>query len=136
MTMQMDDLKRQKNEKLLALEHEKRNGERRSVMALGSEVASLEGLIARNYLKNGESEKAVVNLISQASCLCDANRLIEARRIFLKARSITTVDKTLQCIDELLNGLSVPSDFKKNPFEQNAHILGNALLRQPQIDGY
>lgn len=103
--MKLSDLKIQKNLKLLALEEAKKCDERRAIFDLCSEVAKLEGVLARLYLKKGENEKAVVNLISQASCLVDSNRITEAARIYERAVSITQEPKTKDWLSKTLQNL-------------------------------
>jgi len=134
--MRLTDLKIQKNLKLLALEEAKKCNERHAIFDLGSEVAKLEGLLARSYLKKGENEKAVVNLISQASCLLDSNRRTEAVRIYEKAESITHEPKTKDWLRKALQDL-LPIKIGQSIFTKLlANIENNRQLRIPQIEAY
>ncbi|MCP4020884.1 MAG: hypothetical protein GY729_03495 [Desulfobacteraceae bacterium] len=78
--MDIQSLKTEKTVKLLNLEAAKAAQKSRDVFHLGSEVAALEGKIAAKYLELGDKRNAVINIISQASCLCDSGRFPEARR--------------------------------------------------------
>lgn len=134
--MNIKDLKNEKNLKLLALESAKKRGESRKIFDLGSEVAKLEGEIARAYLLKREDEKAVINLISQASCLCDSRRFSEAFRIYKKAASVTNVDETKNWIEDTLRNLQA-WETKKSVFQRVlANIDKNSNLRIPQIEAY
>lgn len=133
--MNLDELKLEKSSKLLDLEAAKRKGDNRSVYKLGSEAAALEGVIARAYTSSGENEKAVINLISEASCLCDAHRNNEAFRIFSKAIQLTSNLKTKEWIVNVLKSLDVNE--RENLFQSlNPNIANNTLLRKPQRDAY
>jgi glycerol-3-phosphate responsive antiterminator len=100
--MDLKKLKETKSRLLVDLDLAKRGSNRREANRLGSEVARLEGLIASESLKSECNEKAVINLISQASCLIDSNRYAEAVRIFKKALSTSGIAKTREWIFEAL----------------------------------
>jgi len=121
----------------MELENAKCMKARRSIIDIGSIAATLEGKIARDYLVKNEKEKAIINLISQASCLCDAERYTEALRIFKKAESITSIEKAKLLIRELVSSISDRAIWKDNPFHSlRPNIENNVLLRKPQIDSY
>jgi DNA repair protein RadD len=132
----LEQLKTEKNLLLLRLETAKKSGDRRSMFNLGSEAAALEGYLARLYLLRGDSQRAVINLISQASCLCDSNRLTEASRIYRKAAEIASIPQTQAWIQDAVKNLppaQAPGDsfVAATPF-----IEGNKKLRRPQVEAY
>src|SRR3974377_2247474 len=92
--MNIDDIKIKKSLMLFELEDNKRRGEMQNVLELSSKVATLEEKIAEVYLSKGEPEKAVINLISQASCLCDSKQYIKAFLIYKKALALTKFNET------------------------------------------
>ena len=81
--MSIEQLIQDKSQKLLRLQQlvQAEKAEPKKVRELAEEVASLEGEIARRLIEMGQIEKAVVNLVSQASCLVDAGRTDEAVRV-------------------------------------------------------
>lgn len=92
--MSIDAMIQNKSRKLLDLIHLQQSGkgDAEASRQLAEEVAGLEGEIAAAWLTTGTPEKAVVNLISQASCLVDAGRIEEAVGIF--RHSLTLVNHT------------------------------------------
>lgn len=134
--MDLDKLKREKNAKLLALEFAKLSKNNRDIFHLGSEVAALEAIIARAYLAKGEVENAVINLISQASCLCDSRRYSEAVKVFKRALSLSTISDTKQWIEKELTRIPLVT-LRVNPFQSlTPNIRKNDMLRIPQKEAY
>jgi DNA repair protein RadD len=135
---ELSDLIREKSDLLLDLQAEKQRKNRRVIINLASLAASLEGQIARELLKAGRHQEAVVNLISEASCYSDANRLIEARRILSLALPLADEEKTAAWIREQLE--SIPAASYRDPgsvFQQShANIDDNPQLRRPQTEAY
>ena len=134
--MNVAELIKEKSRILLELEAAKLGKKRREVFQLASKAASLESTIAYQLLINEQSEDAVINLISAASCLIDSRRLPEAKRILTHARRITLTSSISTWIDGELARLidtSVPAEVfgKANPF-----IVNNARLRIPQVGAY
>ena len=134
--MTLDKLKKEKTTKLLALEFAKQSGDNREVFHLGSEVAALEGIIARAYISKGEPQNAVINLISQASCLCDSRRYSEAVKAFRRALSISTTSDTTTWIKGEIS--RIPQvQLRENPFQSLVpNIEKNERLRIPQKEAY
>ena len=83
----MKELLARKNAQVLALEAAKRaGGSRRAIDDLASDVAVLEGQLARLFASAGRRDDAAISLISAASCLDDARRGAESRRLLERAR--------------------------------------------------
>ncbi len=136
MTMDLNELKKEKNAKLLALEYAKLSKNNRDIFHLGSEVAVFEAIIARAYLTKGEVENAVINFISQASCLCDSRRYSEAVKVFRHALSLSTLPDTKQWIEKELTRIPAVT-LRANPFQTLApNIEKNDRLRVPQKEAY
>lgn len=134
--MEVTELKKEKSRKLIELETARRTGQNRVVFRLGSEVAAIEHSIANDYLKKNEYDNAVVNLISQASCLIDSRRYSEAVKVLNFAFSISTVDQTKNWIQEQLNQFKELT-LRENPFEVlTPNIENNSGLRIPQKEAY
>ncbi len=134
--MDIQTLKKEKNYKLLLLEAAKIENKRRNVYQLGSEVAALENAIAEYYLDIGDKNNAIVNLISQASCLCDSNRYLEVHRTYNRVLSLNPESKTLNWVTSEINRLP-QHEIKNSPFiEEKANIEDNGLLRIPQKESY
>jgi superfamily II DNA or RNA helicase len=87
--MNLAHLKQLKSSKLLDLQVAKAAGKTQEVQKLGFEAAQLEGAISSEYIRQGDTCKAIVNLISQASCLCIAGRSSEALSVFSHAHDLT-----------------------------------------------
>jgi DNA repair protein RadD len=132
--MNLKNLIHSKNILLFNLEAEKKIGNTRKVFELGSEVASLEGNIARIYKTNGQIEKSVINLISQASCLLDSKRYLEARRVYQKAFHETRNSSTKDWLNESISKIS--QNFHLPFLNEKVNIEGNTFLRKPQIESY
>jgi len=134
----IDQLKKEKSSKLILLDLAKSKKESRSVFELGSEAAALEGVLAGFYLKAGAAEKAVINLISQASCLSDARRYKEAFRIYNKALDFARIEETRIWIQAMLEKIDLPVEKKTAIIFQQvtANIKDNVKLRTPQKEAY
>jgi len=68
-------------------------------------VASLEESIADELIKQGRSEDAVINLISQGSMLIELGRNTEGKSAYERARGLTTKETVKKWIDEGLQKL-------------------------------
>ena len=82
--MSIDSLIQEKSRKLLdllRLQQEAQSDES-AIQILADDVARMEGEIAAALIQSGLPEKAVVNLVSQATCLVDAGRIEEAVGVF------------------------------------------------------
>jgi hypothetical protein len=105
--MSIADVLKQKNELLLELERSKLAKAKRAVVAqLASKAAALEADLVEAYLSEGKTQKAVINLISQASCYLDARRETEARRIFERALTLSQVPETQKWVQASLASLA------------------------------
>jgi DNA repair protein RadD len=133
----LTELIRTKNSLLFDLDAAKRQRNKREVLKFASLAATREAQIAQLLLEANRVDDAVVNLVSQASCYKDANRLIEARRILEIASQLSRADRLKIWIQEEL--ATVPSQFADpgRLFETlDVNISGNPNLRQPQAEAY
>ena len=103
--MAVAELIKQKNALMLSLEDAKRHGKNRDVLELASLAASIEGRIAREFIGAKKPGDAVINLISEASCLNDADRLIEAKRDLQMALTLTNSLNVAQWVHEELQDI-------------------------------
>src|SRR5262249_23276888 len=81
-------------------------------------------------------EDAVVSLISAASCMADAGRQVESRRLFEAAQTLTSLDTVRAWISERFRQLPIeriPAHVFKHA---NVHIVDNPQLRIPQREAY
>jgi superfamily II DNA or RNA helicase len=134
----VDDVIREKSRLVLELEDAKRQrlGGRRHVEHLATSVAVLESRIANWLRAEGRREDAVVSLISAASCLADARRRSEAKRILQRARELTALETVQAWIDHELESSGserVPAAVFRLGLE---HITDNKRLRIPQREAY
>jgi len=134
--MDLLPLKKEKSAKLLMLEAAKKEQRTKDIFHLGSDAATFEGRIAEAYLDMGEHQKAIVNIISQASCLCDSKRFLEAHKVFKRALSLRPSDDVKRWIEGELSRLP-PCDLRESPFSSiQPNIDNNDLLRIPQKEAY
>jgi predicted GTPase len=77
-----------KNAAILALERAKSERNLSSVAELATRAAELEALVVTELIAQGDTDRAVVNMISMASCLSDANHVDEAREALYKALAL------------------------------------------------
>lgn len=106
--MRVDELKRaitEKDDLLIQLKLAKQQHVRDRIISLATQAAEMEGRIAEEHLRQEKRENAIVHLISQSSCLVDADRTEDATKILETARSLTTQDATQNWIDTELNRL-------------------------------
>jgi len=108
--MVVGDLIQEKNALLLSLEDARRQRKNRDVINLASLAAALEGRIARELVLADRVTDAVVNYISEASCLKDANRLVEAKRILGTAVSLAQGQSAEKWIREQLR--TIPDSYQ------------------------
>lgn len=101
--MSLDEMLRAKNTAILELRRVNAQGDSTRIRAVARRAAELEEQIAEHYLSSGKHEDAVVNLISQASCLQDAGDLLGAVRVLQRARSLTKLKPAAKWIDEQLS---------------------------------
>lgn len=135
--MSLEELVRRKNGlhiDLLAAKTAKKP--RRVILDLANEAASLESRIARILQEQDRPHDAAINLVSQASCLRDARRDAEARRVLEVARSICGHAGTASWIDEEL--ARIPSEYVPASVfaSARASITENEKLRHPQTAAY
>ncbi len=131
------DLIGQKNGLLLDLEDAKRVRDRRKTSELASFAATLEGRIARELVKSDRKDDAIINLISQASCLRDANRLIEAKRVLETAVELSSSTGTTEWLAKQLGDISAKYKDPSWIFREiEPYIQGNSQLRRPQTEAY
>ncbi|MGE0490541.1 MAG: DEAD/DEAH box helicase [Vulcanimicrobiota bacterium] len=110
-------------------------GSRRAIRWLASHVATKEGQIAELLLLDGRGERASVNLISQASCLIDADRKIEARCVLEFALECSESEAANAWIAAMLAELG--REYKHKLFlTSRVNIDGNDELRKPQKAAY
>lgn len=55
------------------------------VHSLAKQAAEYEGEIAQNLIDSGKADAAIVNLLSQASCLIDANSIEDCIVVYKRA---------------------------------------------------
>lgn len=127
-----------KNTAILELEHAKRAGaSRRQVMALGSRASVLETKVAETYLQQGRAEDAAISFLSAASCMKDAHRFEETRRLLDRA-SVYAESEQLKGV-VLAEHTSVAAPQRK-PAEifwcAKTNIRDNLALRLPQREAY
>jgi type I restriction enzyme R subunit len=92
--MALSDLIDEKSRLLLWLEAAKLNRQPPDhIRQLASLAADLEKEIARQLLLASDGEKAVINLVSEASCLVDAGRLSEAIQVYRSAINLSPTEK-------------------------------------------
>ncbi len=133
----MTDLLVEKNRAILELEEGKRTGVPRRVLEeLASSAAALEAAIAERHLERGNGPEAGVSFFSAASCLMDARRKVEARRLLERAEVYANT-RGLQALiaseKAELSKLARPADiFSHAP----VRIVDNLLLRVPQREAY
>lgn len=134
--MTVQDLIRSKSDLLLRLEDAKARHRKKEARALASWAAALEGQIADHLLKAGRLEDALVNLVSEASCLHEAARHTEAARILDRALDLTQRQQLRVWIESFRRGLQTG----RRPAEvfavAHVAIAGNTALRRPQIEAY
>jgi hypothetical protein len=73
------------------------------IRKLALEAAEAEGKVAEHYETTGEKEKAVVNMVSQASLLSDAGKNREAVGVLERAKQLTAKDSVKDMIDSLID---------------------------------
>lgn len=129
-------LKREKSSELIKLELLKKEKEpsRRKIRDLANKVASLEGEIAYSLISKNNWARACVNLISQASCLKDAGRKVEAQRVLTRALEFCGEASLERWISDELATLAL-HDFKIF-LNAKVQIDNNKLLRDPQRFAY
>lgn len=133
----MDRVFTEKSRLLIQLELSKQQGAtRREIEALATRAAVLESHIAEHFELVGRLEDCVVSLISAASCLMDARRNPEARRLLLRAHALTTLPAVQAWIGARLpedRAHRVPAAIFSSGIAQ---ILANDRLRIPQREAY
>jgi DNA repair protein RadD len=129
----MEKILNEKNLKLVELQLSKSHGaSSRKIEKLASRVAALETSVAEKLIDIRRPEAAVINLVSAASALIDAQRHSEAARLLRRARRMTSVNVTATWIDHELKRLNIKG-FPADTFSETvANILDNANLRIPQ----
>ena len=131
------ELIRGKSALLLDLEEAKRNGNKRKIIDLASLAATLEGQIARELVKSAREGDALINLISQASCFRDAERLIEARRSLQNALLLAGSSKAGAWVQQQLANIPSTIGEPASIFRQkDVNIVENPRLRRPQTQAY
>jgi len=131
------DLIEQKNRLLLDLDDAKRSSNRRRASELASLAAGVEGRIARELVMLDRSDDAAINFVSQASCLRDANRLIEAKRVLEAALEFGTSERAKKWVTEQLQ--EIPEKYVDPSWVFSGlkpYIDGNPQLRRPQTEAY
>jgi hypothetical protein len=101
--MSLEEMVRAKNVAILELRSMLAQDDRSRILAVATRAAELEEQIAEYYLARGKHEDAVVNLISQASCLRDADDLSGAMGVLQRAKSLTKTKSVSKWIDEQLS---------------------------------
>jgi DNA repair protein RadD len=133
----MEELLKNKNKLLIELEKTKlESHSRREIESVASKAAVLETQLAAAFLFNDRKEDAVVSIISAASCLSDARREEEAKRLLHRARMLTGLAQVQQWIDREIAKLAN----KRLPaaiFDyEGINIVENERLRIPQREAY
>lgn len=126
-----------KSHLILALEAAKRAKENRKILELASEAAALEGRIARDFILEDRSDDALVNLISQASCLGDAKRFTEKQRVLHFAAVMAIGRKAEKWIQDELKAIGEGHSNPADVFSASSvDIDNNGNLRRPQKGAY
>ena len=126
-----------KSHLILALEAAKCAKENRKILDLASEAAALEGRIARDLILEDRSDDALVNLISQASCLGDAKRLTEKQRVLHFAAVMAIGRKAEKWIQDELKAIGEGHSNPADVFSASSvDIDNNGNLRRPQKGAY
>ena len=99
--MELAAIIKQKNRLVFQLQDAKADGDAPRVSSLARRAAVLEGQIAAELLADDRTEDAVVNLISQGSCLLLSGDHRAAVKVLAAARSLTRKPRLLEFIDEL-----------------------------------
>ena len=135
--MSLSDLVQEKNALLIELECAKSTKAKRTIIStLASKAAVLEAEIAALLLTQGKRDKAVINLISQASCYLDAKREAEAARILEMALAVTQIKETRHWIQTTLTPLSAARRVGVLFSSLRTNISENTDLRRPQRECY
>lgn len=131
----LPDLIRSKNHLLIQVESQPELAFRK-VQQITSEASVLEGRIAALLIADGRVSDAVINLVSQASCLIRSQRLLEAKRVFIKARGLAEAKRLCDWLDEQIKDL--PADPVRGTVFSAAtsFIEDNERLRRPQQGAY
>lgn len=119
---------------LIALEAAKGSDDEARVQKLAMEAACLESQITAILMDRGETENAVINLVSQASCLVDAGYARRAIWAHEQALSLTNVDEKRNWIRGELARLrsatedeTAPDRRRPGHREQRVCILGSGI---------
>lgn len=131
------DLARQKSDLVLLLEHAKRSqAGRRRIQDLASKAAVLETRLAEQYLDGQRAMDAAVSFLSGASCMKDARRGDEARRLLDRALVYAETAE----LREAVQSERAPLVSRRLPAEvfrrATANIRDNSLLRIPQREAH
>jgi hypothetical protein len=98
--MTTDDLIAYKNFVFGEYEQAKNDNNLRKMKSLAFQVADLEESIAEELIKEGNPDRAAVNLVSQGSMLFEIGRIPEGKAAWEKAKTITTKDSIKNWVDE------------------------------------
>ncbi|MBF0548972.1 MAG: DEAD/DEAH box helicase family protein [Deltaproteobacteria bacterium] len=133
----LNELKAEKSALLVDLENLKRSrASKTKIRKLAEAVASYEAQIAHLLLSDGKKEQAIINLISQASCLVDAQRKVESRRVYERVIQLADRIQTSNWVNNELARIGA-SNIDLNLFmKAKVNILDNDSLRLPQKGAY
>ncbi|HWA76575.1 MAG TPA: DEAD/DEAH box helicase family protein [Polyangiaceae bacterium] len=133
--MTLDETLAQKNALLMELESLKRTkGAGRKVLDVASRVASLEVTLALSRLE-ASPEDSAINLVSAASCLVDAKRNVEARRLLDRALPLAGA-KFRTWIEQQIGVIGPETRQPGAVFAWPTNIAKNEKLRRPQVGAY
>ena len=142
--MTLADLIDEKSRIIVGLEAAKRDGlPPDQIRRLANQAADLEREIAGLYLRANDVEKAVVNFISEASCLVDAGATSDAIRVYRSVISRSPTEKLKRWvqmqIDAILDDISrrpasssSGNEYRlvERPFLDQLHALGWEVIDQ------
>jgi hypothetical protein len=106
-TKALHTLIRKKNTFIERLQLAKARGVTRAVSRLAMEAARMEERIAKERLALQQWEEAAVNLVSQASCLVDAERFFDAIRIYARVQKLTRKPRLQAWIQQEIDNLNL-----------------------------
>jgi hypothetical protein len=125
-----------KNKLILELElAKKKKPSRREILMLASSAANLETQIAEQYLEKEWDAQAAISFLSAASCMKDARRFEEAKRLLDRALAYADTKELVEFIVNERNSIQV-SRKPAEIFKGEVNILNNPSLRIPQREAY
>ncbi len=134
--MVLESLMAKKSRLILELESAKAAGQTDNVRELAAQAAEMEEEIAAKLKKEGEPEKAVVNLLSAASLREDEGDLRRAEQLFRQAGTVTKRKELVRIADANATRLSVVRDAEgvRNVIAEIRSVKRISVARAELID--